>query len=314
MEFFSSAPCKAILFGEHYVVYGAPALAIPIAPRNRVKFSCLQGRAAPGKASVMVGGMLLHSSLGNGAIAAGCAYAGEPRLCAYATVAREILQTSEPPPYVAEFLPAWGLKGVGLSASLFAAFAAGISHAIGRKASADDIFLAAQSGDLVAHGGRASGIDAKTVSIGKPLSFTRSFFPPSYEGKIAKFSLPAGACLLLIDTNKGKMDGTSSMLQNFARSFSISTAPQDASEEKREEVREEFAPLWSRALEAMKAKDAARLGAIMTENHALLAKRGVSSCGLRVKRFVRFVRRLWNWRRKSLTRRRKKRKLRHQIK
>jgi mevalonate kinase len=273
MEFFASAPCKAILFGEHYVVYGAPALAIPIAPRNMVKFSSLQSVQA-------TGGMLLHSSLGKGAIASGCAYAGEPRLSSYATVAREILHSVEPPSLVAEFLPAWSLKGVGLSASLFASFAAGLSFAIGRKISPEEIFLASQSGDLLAHGGRASGIDAKTVSIGRPLSFTRSFFPPSYEGKIVKFSLPSGTMLMLVDTNAGKMDGTDAMLQNFARSFSITTSPEGASEEKREAVRAEYAPLWPRALEAMKGKDAKRLGALMNENHELLARRGVSSDGI----------------------------------
>ena len=274
MEFFASAPCKAILFGEHYVVYGATALAIPIAPRNRVKFSSLgAGQAARG-------GMLLHSSLGKGAIASGCAYAGENRLSPYAAVAREILRSAEPPPLVAEFLPAWSLKGVGLSASLYAAFAAGLLFAIGRKISPEAIFLSSQAGDLVAHGGRASGIDAKTVSAGKPLLFTRTFFPPSYEGKTAKFSLPAGTALVLIDTSKGKTDGTDAMLQSFARSFSISTSPQDASEEKREGVRAEYAPLFSHVLEAMKAKDAKRLGEVMNENHALLARRGVSSPGI----------------------------------
>ena len=130
MEFSASAPCKAILFGEHYVVYGAPALAVPIEPRSTVKFS---SSGEPGIA--------LRSSLGNARIAQGFSFSGEPRLAAFASVAREACGKKPLPSCSVEFLPSWSLKGVGLSASLFASFAAGLSFAIGRKISPDAIFL-----------------------------------------------------------------------------------------------------------------------------------------------------------------------------
>jgi len=266
MEFFASAPCKAILFGEHYVVYGSQALAIPIEPRNRVKFS---DSGEPG--------MALHSSLGSARIAPDFAFSGEARLAAFAAVARETCGKRPLPSGNAEFLPGWGLKGVGISSSLAAAFAAGIPALSGRRASARKIFLSTQAGDLISHEGKASGIDARTVAYGKPIVFRRKFSPPGFMARSTKFSLPSGCSLLLIDTCKAKKDSTAAMLANFALSFGISTLPAAASEEKRKEVRSEFAPILKAALAA---KTAQELGKAMGDNHILLRMRRVSSQGI----------------------------------
>jgi len=268
MEFFASAPCKAILFGEHYVVYGASALAMPIEPRNRVKLSDPQGE---------VPGITLLSSLGNAHIAPSFAFAGEQRLAPFAAVAKEACGKKPLPNCTAEFLPGFGMKGVGTSSSLGAAFAAGLLAALKRKPSARKIFAASQSGDIVAHEGKASGIDARTVSFGKPILFQRKFSPDKYTAKSSRFSLPAGACLLLIDTFKGRKDGTAPMLANFARSFGITTLPAATPEEKRKEVQQEFAPILKAALAA---KTAQELGKAMDDNHILLRMRKVSSQGI----------------------------------
>ncbi|MFA5929722.1 MAG: hypothetical protein WC861_02470 [Candidatus Micrarchaeia archaeon] len=266
MEFFASSPCKAILFGEHYVVYGASALAIPIEPRNRVKFS---DSFSPGIA--------LHSSLGSAHIAPDFSFSGEMRLSQFAAVAHEACGKKPLPSCSAEFLPSWGLKGVGTSSSLGAAFAAGILSLSGKRASARKIFLSAQAGDLVAHEGKASGIDARAVAYGKPVIFQRKFSPPKFLARSAKFTLPPGCSLLLIDTYKGKKGSTAAMLAAFALSFGISTLPAATPDEKRKEVRAEFAPILKSALAA---KTAQELGKAMDDNHILLRMRRVSSQGI----------------------------------
>jgi len=265
MDIFASAPCKAILFGEHYVVYGAHALAIPIEPRNRVRLSSSE---APGIA--------LLSSIGNAHIAPDFSFSGEPRLAPYAAAAREACG-KRPPQCSAEFLPSWGMKGVGVSSSLGAAFAAGLLAFMGKKPNARKIFLASQSGDLIAHEGKASGIDARTVSYGKPVLFQRRFSPPKFSVRAAKFSFPPGCSLLLIDTFKGKRDSTAAMLASFARSFSIFTLPAATPEEKRKEVQSEFAPILKSALSAATAQE---LGKAMGDSHILLRMRRVSSQGI----------------------------------
>ena len=268
MDFLASAPCKAILFGEHYVVYGSPALAIAIEPRNAVKFS------AGDK------GIALKSALGAGRISGGGKYTGAGELSIYAEVARTVFGAEKMPDCTVEFIPSWNLKGVGTSASFCAALAAGLYRIKGEAASAEQVFEAAQAGDLFAHGGRASGIDAKTVSYGLPLVFQRSFSPPAFKSKRAEFSLPAGTALVLIDTNLGKKDGTGRMLEKFAAHFGIGGTPVEAKEGQRQKVRKEYAALWERIEKAMKGADAETFGALMNDNHKLLKKRSMTSAGI----------------------------------
>ena len=268
MEFSSSAPCKAILFGEHYVVYGSPALSLAIEPRNTVRFS--DGAK----------GISLESELGKGKISGGGRFTGQRELSIFAEVARAVFGVGKMPDCTVEFLPAWKLKGVGTSASLCAAFAAGMYRMQGQSGDAEAVFQAAQAGDAVAHGGRASGIDAKTVSYGGSLVFQRSFAPPSFASSAAGFALPGGAALLLIDTNAGKKDGTSAMLGKFASQFGLRGSPAETTEGARQKIRKEYAPLWERVERAIKGADAKTLGMLMNENHQLLKKRKMSSQGI----------------------------------
>jgi mevalonate kinase len=203
-------------------------------------------------------------------------FRGEPRLSMFTAAAKEAC-AKKLPSCTAEFMPGWSIKGVGTSSSLAAAFAAGLLALSGRKPSARKIFLAAQSGDLVAHEGKASGIDARAVAFGKPVIFQRKFSPAKLSARPAKFSLPAGCSLLLIDTFKGRRDSTAAMLANFALSFSIATLPAATPEEKRKEVQQEFAPILKAALAAKTAKE---LGKAMDDNHVLLRMRRVSSQGI----------------------------------
>ncbi|MCX6773276.1 MAG: hypothetical protein NTV88_05940 [Candidatus Micrarchaeota archaeon] len=269
--FTSSSPCKAILFGEHYVVYGAPALSVAIEPRNSVKFS----DAPSGGRSI-----ILNSVYGTGRISQDCDYNGPYELELFAAVAKSVFSTSAVAPCSVEFVSAWKLKGVGTSASLCAAFAAGLFSLAGKKATPEEIFAAAQTGDLIAHGGRASGIDAKTVSVGGAMEFKRNFSPPAYDFKPVKLNLPSGESLLLIDTFAGKKSTTSEMVALFAKSFGIAKAPQELGEGERASVREEYDAVWDSLAPAMKKGDAKKIGELMNDNHTLLKKRGVSSRGI----------------------------------
>lgn len=269
MGFVASAPCKAILFGEHYVVYGAPALALAIEPRNRVLFSKREGK-----------GIALRSELGNGLILASGKYEGAGELGIFSEVAAAVFGKAPLPSCTAEFKPAWKLKGVGTSASLCAAFAAGLFKLAGKKATQDEMFAAAQSGDFIAHGGRASGIDAKTVTFGCPLVFQRSFSPPAFNSSPSGFSLPPGCSFLLIDTNRGKKGSTLKMLEEFALQFGITGTPVEANEEQKRKICWEYAPLWEKIEKKLPGASAKELGAMMNENHALLKKRKMSSRGI----------------------------------
>lgn len=285
MEILASAPCKIILFGEHYVVYGAPALSLPISPLNKVRLVLSE------KGSNLKKRILLYSSLGKGAISSDGSYFGDLRLSIYAEVAKEVAKSYPFPSCKAYFMPCWNLKGTGISASLCSAFAAGLicaSSVSKPKASRqsckspdpEKIFRAAQAGDYIAHAKKASGIDAKTVSIGKPLVFMRSFNPPSFESKPFDFKLPKSASLILIDTSIEGKESTEAMLRKFASSFQLNCLPEELADGKRKEIIEEYLQIWKQAEKALKEKNAPLIGKLMDENHFLLKAKGVSSNGI----------------------------------
>ncbi|MCX8197296.1 MAG: mevalonate kinase [Candidatus Micrarchaeota archaeon] len=254
MAFASFAPAKIILFGEHYVVYGAPAVAIPIEPRNKVIFGKRRQE-----------GIALASELGIGRISKNGEYEGAPELEMYAHVARKLLGKRKIPSCTAKFAPALRLKGIGTSSSLCAAFAAGLCRLAGKKATKKEIYEAVQAGDLVAHGKKASGIDAAVVSYGVPLIFKKDAAGAISWQKI-KIRLPAGFCFLLIDTYEGKRESTADLIEKFGKSFD-------------EKVRlEEYLELWGKIKDAF--GDAKKLGELMLQNHYLLKERGVSSAGI----------------------------------
>ncbi|MEM4554263.1 MAG: hypothetical protein QXT25_00230 [Candidatus Anstonellaceae archaeon] len=268
MKFSEYAPCKLILFGEHYVVYGAPALSIPIEPKNRVEFATQKKE-----------GIALESKLGRGWISTDGRYSGAPALSLYAEVARAVCPKGDFPSCTAKFLPATELKGVGISSSLCAAFAKGLFALKKEKTSKRRLFEAVQAGDNVAHQGRASGIDAKTVVEAAPLLFRKDA-----SGKLicrkAGFRLPSSAAFILIDTFEGKRSSTAEMITRFASSFGISKPPQMLTDTERSEILGEYLALWKKARLALAKGDADRIGKLMVQNQALLEKSGVSSDGI----------------------------------
>ncbi|MCX8174710.1 MAG: hypothetical protein N3E51_00690 [Candidatus Micrarchaeota archaeon] len=268
MRVCASAPSKAILFGEHYAVYGAPALALAIEPRNRVLFSETNG-----------GAIVLRSSLGRGKISPE-GYDGCEKLMPYAAVASALFPHGDFPPCLAEFRPAWKTKGAGTSASLCAAFAAGLLRLARKKRSKSEFLDAVLAGDNVAHGGRASGMDATVVSLGGAVFFRKSFSPPSFAYEMAKFALPRGTVLLLIDTFRGQKSETAKMVERFSESFGIACLPKNAPPEKRKSVVDEFEGIWQGVRQYLGTGDARLLGMLMNKNHELLKKRKVSSRGI----------------------------------
>ncbi|MEM4348563.1 MAG: hypothetical protein QXN37_03270 [Candidatus Anstonellaceae archaeon] len=270
MKFSECAPCKLILFGEHYVVYGAPAISIPIGPMNRVEFSAQSE-----------GEIILESKLGTGRISQCGDYSGEPALSIYAKVAKAVYPKGNLPSCSAKFMPAVEMKGIGTSSSLCAAFAKGLFALKGEKPSKKRLFDAVQAGDAIAHHGRASGIDAKTVVESVPLFFRKDTKNGRLICRKAKFSLPASAAILLIDTFAGKRSSTGEMIMRFASSFGVSNPPHLLPDKERAKILEEYLVLWKKVRPALEEGNVEQIGKLMLENQLLLEKRGVSSEGIR---------------------------------
>lgn len=148
---------KAILLGEHSVVYGHPAVAMPLHD--------LQMRAT---ATPMTGPSMLRSLDYSGPM--GDSGPGFACIARAFEVAREfsgrmdqsfeIVTTSDFPHE----------RGMGSSAAAAGAVIRAVLDACGREASADELFALTQMAEQVAHG-RPSGLDAAATSSPSPIRF-----------------------------------------------------------------------------------------------------------------------------------------------
>ena len=148
---------KAILLGEHSVVYGHPAVAMPLHD--------LQMRAT---ATPTAGPSMLHSleysgPMGDSGPGFACiarAFEAAREFSGRMDQSFEIVTTSDFPHE----------RGMGSSAAAAGAVIRAVLDACGREASADDLFALTQMAEQIAHG-RPSGLDAAATSSPCPIRF-----------------------------------------------------------------------------------------------------------------------------------------------
>jgi len=278
MGFVGTAPRKTILFGEHYVVYGAAALCIPIEPGTRVEIERTGGKA----------GVRLISSIGDDFFSsdeAGTNEKFENLRVAYCEFLRQAKAGEMP--IVARFYAESSQKGTGMSASFATSFLRALCAAYGKKMPKKKLFEIVQKAEEIAHGGRASGIDATTVIEGKPVLFEKKFAPVKFVFKAAKVQLPKDACLLLCDTFCGVRSTTKELIEKFAESYGVGGA---ASKWQRKKISADFGQVFKKARENLKKTGSiVELGSCMNANHGLLAAHLVSSDGIERCREIAFA-------------------------
>ncbi|MCX6778228.1 MAG: hypothetical protein NT157_05085 [Candidatus Micrarchaeota archaeon] len=265
----ATAPTKVILFGEHYVVYGSPAIVVPVDRRNEVVVTSKKGSGNMEIRS-MVGGARIKNGIFSGVEALAPIMRVYERLAGRADLSKANFDV--------EIVGGGAPKGMGNSSSVFAAFAAGMYSCLEVDYDEDELFECAQSADMVAHGGMPSGIDARVVVSGSPLVFARSFKGSGYEFKKTKLMLPKGCSLVVVDTFRGKRQTTGELVRKFAAAKGIGKKPEEMSEEERKEIAAEVAGVLETAIGELKAEgDARKLGEAMNLNQELLARCGVST-------------------------------------
>ena len=287
MRVISRAPAKVILFGEHYVVYGAPGIVAAVEPYNEIELDS-QESGRPGfdyRSTVKENDVSVDlADFANAAPSAQNA----PSTHSYAQLYKSLAGKYPGLKKMrvdAQVKHAWPLKGVGNSASLGAALGAGIRTLAGEKRiSANALFDDAQTADEVAHGGgRPSGIDAAAAAYGGVMEFAKNFKnlakPQIKQMKIAKM---ADVEFVLIDTFKTgeKRGSTSDLISAFAKSYSVSKRPGELSAAEREGIFDAYLPIQHHAAQALEEGEWESLGVLMDENHKLVSEHGVSSPGI----------------------------------
>lgn len=245
------AHAKAILLGEHAVVYGAAALAVPI-PQLTATASAGWSPAGEGEGELsftMTGSasraVVTQASDGLRELTAAfkdrMGVAGDPHL--------DVILDGA--------IPAG--RGLGSSAANSRAIVLALAELFGRELSGEAAFELVQTAENMAHG-RASGVDAMAVGASAPLAFQ--------AGRARELSIGCDGLFIVADS--GQAGSTKEAVELLREGFG-----------RRPGAREKFlgqaAELVGGAERALAEGWPEELGSRMTEYHRLLREAGLST-------------------------------------
>ena len=249
----ASAPGKVILFGEHAVVYGQPAIAVPV---TQVQ-ATIEVEPAPPDSGLTI----VASDLGT-SFSLSTAPQDEPLTAA---ARRTLTHLSAPEPdatlTISSTIPiASGLgSGAAVSAALVRALAGFLGHTL-EPAQVSALVFEVET----IHHGTPSGIDNTVVSYEQPVYFVR--------GRPAE-QLPVGASFTLLIGDTGTRSPTKRVVERVRQAWEHSPARYDA-------LFDQIGDVADEARRAIEVGDVDGLGPLMDDNHELLIELGVSSSKL----------------------------------
>ena len=259
MEASASAPGKIILFGEHFVVKGAPSIVSAICRRVYVRIH----EDPHGRFTVESDRLGLRISTRPGE-----AERLEGPLAPLSGILRWFHEHKgvRPGPVrvvVRSEIPIGA--GLGSSAAFAAAFALAYARLHGLRLSQGEIEEASLAAERIAHG-RPSGIDTAIAVRGGTLLYSKGTAPERLEVR-----LPEGYTLLVADS--GVLRSTRQVVEHVIYRASRTGGSGEA-------LYEIARMLVRDAIEALGRGDAERLGLLMDLNHGLLYALGASSLEL----------------------------------
>lgn len=243
---------KIILFGEHAVVYGRPALAVPL--------SQMRARAIvePGQAQgIVIRAQDLGSEIWLRDATLDDALARITRLTLDTLGVNGDLEIT----IVSDIPPA---SGFGSGAAISTAIVRGLANFFGRTLSADEISMLVYETEKLYHG-TPSGIDNTVIAYEQPVHFVRG---PNGEREITRFQVARPFTLLIANT--GIASPTKITVGDVRRGWE-----QDPM--RYEKIFYAIGGIVREAQSALANGENERLGALMQRNQAELAAMGVSS-------------------------------------
>lgn len=247
----ASACAKVILFGEHAVVYDAPAIALPVSTL-RVKATIEPGIGLePGTVLIKIPGLGMDTNLKS--------------LPGSHPVALSIQNTLESIGIQGQ--PSFRLRltnnfplgaGLGGSAAIAVAIARGLSAFLGHPLSQTEVNAIAYESEHSAHG-TPSGIDNTVVSLEKPIYYLKGQKPEILKPG-CQFSF------LIADTGVSKY--TQDVVGDLARKRAADLAVP--------EIMKAIGIISKEGRKAFSKGDSSKLGSLMDENQSYLENLGVS--------------------------------------
>ena len=252
------APGKVILFGEHAVVYGRPALAVPV---TQVQAEAVVEPGEPG-----AGLTIVAADLGETIVVRDASADHPLAAAARLTLVKFGLDNPDWRVTVRSTIPI--ASGMGSGAAVSAAIVRALRGKHGVAGSSPAPLLPCSPADISAlvyevehlHHGTPSGIDNTVVVYGQPVYFVRGQPPQTFQ---------IGRPFMLAIADTGIRSPTKVAVGDVRRAW-------EGEPRRFESLFDRVAAVVEAARSAIAAGEPERLGPLMDENHALLQEIGVS--------------------------------------
>lgn len=251
-----TAPGKIILFGEHAVVYGRPAIAVPVTQVRARTTVFATPKAAPGLVQINARDIGLVSSMDH-------LPADNPISLAvkYTASAIGVKQLPAMRLEISSTIPI--ASGLGSSAAVTVAIARALSAFLGHPLTEAEVSAIAFQTDQHHHG-TPSGIDNTVITYGQPVYYLRG---QPYE------RLKVHASFTVVIGNTGTSSPTGAVVEDIRRRW-------HAGKEEYEYLFDEIAAISQQARKIIEEGPVNAIGALMSQNHTLLQRLDVSSLEL----------------------------------
>jgi mevalonate kinase len=249
----ATAPGKVILFGEHAVVYGRPAIAVPVMQVRAKAIVNMDPRSTPGLVKVQAPDIGLETTLAD--------LPENHPLAAVLLKAASVMKLSHIPACnirVTSNIPVAGGMGSGaaISVAILRAFSASLGHPL-RDEQVCELAYEVE----VIHHGTPSGIDNAVITYVKPVYFV--------IGKpIETLQVKQPFTIVIGDT--GVQSSTSRVVSDVHKAW-------ESDQARFEGLFDAAGAIAAAARKSIEAGSVDALGSLMDENQAQLREMGVSS-------------------------------------
>jgi len=254
--FTSAAPGKIILFGEHAVVYGRPAIAVPVAGVRARAMISADPRAAEGRVRIQAPDINLEADLDK-------LPGSHPLAAALRAVLSDLGLPRSPACHIRIKSTIPVASGLGSGAAVTVALIRAYSAFLGKPLPDEKVNALAFEIEKLHHG-TPSGIDNTVITYAMPVYFQRKPTGPIIE----TFNVPQPFQIVIGDT--GVRSPTAVSVRDVNKGWQAET-------EYFERLFDQIGSITEDARKMIEAGQPSRLGALMDENQALLVQMGVSS-------------------------------------
>lgn len=253
---FGKAPGKIILFGEHAVVYGQPAIAIPVTEVHATARVIPKIDSKPGQVSIHAKDLQFESDLTD-------LPEGHP-LAAPIYLTLEKCSPHHTPAFTVELSSTIPIAaGMGSSAAVSVAIIRALSSFLGSPLLPEEISQLAYQVEIIHHG-TPSGIDNTVIAYEKPVLFKRD-----QPIQVLKIKRPTSWVI----ADSGEKTPTRETVASVREKYT--NDPDTYSS-----IFKDIGAIAEKAYRALIKGDSASLGELMNKNQHLLEKLDVSSSHL----------------------------------